>query len=385
MTNSSRIKILWMWLVLLSLLSCILLGVVVYSPDNMNVSPTDMRPIRNHVNFLFCEKVRVSSSGFVFNGYVANSPLQISKSREHFSQSTAIYVDGEAFNVIPFYFLPGSNISIDHCVKMRITLYVIKGRRDLKLWKQYRSCDGCYLYKIDLKPNSCSYKSFVSQNNFKLHISEEEEYYIVYSNENTDSVWINLFVRLNRTIYNTDMALSPCNNKLSCELELKAPEETAFIVVSGNDNLASVEKGQFTSKCVPRIWAYLLIHGILVLFLGIIGCVVIKKYCGRTDYDPERSPILTPGLPPTYSSVVVNPPKYEDAVTSDRLPSYAEVEACWTQNLTNIQTVKETKGPETNVVLNDTHYETNRLESYDTYENPVDYKLQHQTNAHCQT
>lgn len=339
MQRSTRIKILWAWLIVLSTASSVFIGCVVFAPTNQKASPSDMLPIKDNVDFLFCEKVAVSSTGYHFNAYVETGDLIISADkREPFSQTTSLLVDREAYSIIPFYFLPTTYLFIRHSVPEPIIVYVIAGVKNLQKWKNYRTCDNCYVSKHYLFPNDSGPGSQWEQSNdIRLSITKEDNYFIVYSNDNIDETWVRLNLSLDRSVYDLNNSAVYCTGQTMCDIDLKNPKDHAVIWITPsqiNSNLADAADNNITVKCVPRIWAYLLLHGIPVLFIGICGSILMQKMCRDADDDDlsERSSLLGSSrsgsaLPPTYSSVILHPPKYEDIVRDEGLPSYSEAVA----------------------------------------------------------
>lgn len=335
MKSATRIKILWTWLIVLSTASCLILGCVIFSPYEFMSSPSDMRPIRKHIDFLFCEKVKVTSPFFRFNGYVVSGNLEMSRDTTEFHQNTAIDAEPEAFKIIPFYFLPSTKLNLKNQLQNPVTVrvYLIKGRENLDTWKQHRSCDNCFIVKKDLSYQVKS-EGWLDNNEISYIVTDEDEYYLVYSNEDTAMTWVDINIDINRTMYDISKATLYYENVNECSLELVSPKDTALIWIHSDDDIAQSGDTAFTTECVPRIWAYLLIHGIPVLFLGLSCSVVLQKLCRiQGDSGPsERSPLLDSERPPSYNSVVLSPPKYEDIVRSDELPSYAQAVASLSQD-----------------------------------------------------
>ena len=338
MKNGTRIKILWSWLIFIATCSCLLIGCVLYSSYNLMSSPSDMRQIKDHVDFLFCEKIRVTSPVFRFNGYISSGKLGYAKEREDFHQVTAINVDAEAFKIVPFYFLPSTTVNIQNqiCDQVTVNVYVINGRENLRIWKENRYCDDCYLWQKTLDPSSDEMHScseWPAENTISLEVTGEGEFFVVYRNEDTVGAWVNLKVNINRTVYDIEQAHLHCINVNDCSFELSNPKDTAIIWVDETEDLSgkSDVDSTMTTECVPRIWAYLLIHGLPVLIIGITFTLILRKVYGVDESDgrriTERSPLIQSELPPSYSNVILSPPKYEDIVRGDELPSYAQAVA----------------------------------------------------------
>ena len=120
----------------------------------------------------------------------------------------------------------------------------------------------------------------------------------------------------------------------SCEVAINDLEQIAIYQVNGYYNLDDNSHPVFTTQCVPRIWSYVIVHGLIAVFVGAICTVFIHKCCKdpHTRFtfsrrSEERAPLLTNQLPPSYSTVALSPPKYEDIAKDfdEDLPSYSDV------------------------------------------------------------
>lgn len=333
MRKNTRIKILWAWLLLLAVTSAVVLGCVVYSPFKLLATPTDMIPIQNHVHFLFCEEVNIISPGLQFNGYIMSGTLEIDDSKsQQYSQKTALFIKERVYEYFAFYFLERSKIALKHCSEDFLTFTVIIGKDNFEIWKKYQYCDNCYFDKRFLfAAGSCVSEEAYSD--FVLETIVADEYFIIYSNDNFKDVWVDINIELDRAMYNFQNSTTVCTDSIQCDIILDGPEETPLIwVMDYNYNLGQYNHPQFSIKCVPRIWAYLLLHGFPVLFIGICLSMIIKKSCrnpetNNLNIQNERTPLLynSAVLPPSYSTVFREPPKYEDVMRTCAPPPYCQV------------------------------------------------------------
>lgn len=300
----------------------------------MLASPADMIPIRNNVHFLFCEEVNIVSPGLRFNGYVNSGDLKIDTTQNRpSSHKTALFVGKRSYNYFTFYLLEGSSIHLKHCTERFLSFTVIIGRANFETWKEYQYCDDCYYEQSFLEPaESCSDDDRYGK--FSLEARVEDEYFFIYNNDIYMDDWVNLKIEIVHAVFNLQNATTFCTDVTNCNVILDGPSDTAVIWVKDyNYDLGKYNHPEFSVKCVPRIWAYLLIHGFPVLFIGLFLSILIQKTCRDPDssynQSTERTPLLynTAVLPPSYSTVLSEPPKYEDIIRTYEPPSYSEAVA----------------------------------------------------------
>ncbi|XP_052782826.1 uncharacterized protein LOC128219055 [Mya arenaria] len=362
MQKSTRIKTLWAWLFVSMTTSCLVLGFIVFSPDYPLVAPSDMRPIVNNVDFLFCEVVNVVSPGITFDGYVVSKQNLQRRANETWDQRAALSIDASSFNYFSFYFLSGSEIRLQHCSRLFVTFYFIQGRDNFNFWKQYSDCNDCYLEKIYIQPSGDDCSDMSQASKLGWIIPDDDEYFVIYASSNLDATWINVQFYITRTVYELENAASFCINELECNIVLRQPDDVAVISVN-QGNIGLFNHSKLTTKCEPRIWAYLILHGIPVLILGILFSIVIQKCCRNPDQSHDRLDETTSLLygqisPPEYRYVAQSPPKYEDIVRDIDPPSYTEVLVNSHIDEQNIASTTPTEGSQNNtsIVLNGNNY-----------------------------
>ena len=325
MRKATRIQILWAWLLVMVLGSCAVLGALVYRPDNPYATPADMRPVVNNFNPLFCGGAKIMNTKVTFDAYLIQGDLTTDTAhRKIYESKSAFYVEEKQFYFYTFYLLRDSTINIQHCPDQTLMFYVIKGQDNFNQWKDDMFCDECLVSK----------RFIYFCDDFSMLVEDEDEYFLVYSNEFSTGTWVSIHVFQNRSIYDLGDASPVCSNVYDCEVSIYDLEQTAIYQVNGYYNLDDNSHTEFTTKCVPRIWSYVIIHGVIAVLIGALGTVLIHKYCkdrpnrvrtinGLTD---ERAPLLQNQLPPSYSTVILTPPKYEDVVKQydNDLPSYSE-------------------------------------------------------------
>ena len=337
MRKATRIQILWGWLLVMTLGSCAVLGALIYRPDNPYATPSDMRPVVNNFNPLFCGGAKIINSKVTFDAYLIQGDLTTDVTHRNIYESkSAFYVAEKQFYFYTFYLLRDSFIKMRHCPDQSLMFYVIRGQDNFNKWKDDSFCDDCFVTK----------RFIFYCDDFSMLVEDEDQYFLVYSNDFGTGTWVDLHVFQNRSIYDLGNSSPVCSNVYDCEVSIYDLEQTAIYQVNGYYNLDDNSHPEFTTKCVPRIWSYIIIHGVIAVLIGALGTVLIHKYCkdrphgvvinGQND---ERAPLLNSQLPPSYSSVILTPPKYEDVVkyTDSDLPSYSEALSAETYRQVNAQ------------------------------------------------
>lgn len=299
----------------------------------MLASPSDMIPVRDHVHFLFCEEVNIVSPGLQFNGYVFSGDLKIDQTQtSHSSQKTALFLEENSYDYLAFYLLEKSTVNLKHCSELLLTFTVIIGRENFEIWKRNQYCDNCFFDQSILVPlESCKDENRFGR--YSLEALTGDEYFIIYSNDNLEGDWVDMTIEVDHTIYDMQNATTSCTDATQCNIILNGPGDTAVIwVMNYNYDLGQYNHPEFSVKCVPRIWAYLLIHGFPILLIGVCISILIQRTCRDPNdrsfnIQSERTPLLygTTVLPPSYSAVFSQPPKYEDIVQTCEPPPYSEV------------------------------------------------------------
>ena len=334
-------------------ISCSILGFWAFAPDNPLVSPGDMRPVVKHISYLFCDEVQVVSQGLTFDGYLTSKSTLGFRTNEQVNQRTALAVENLSYNYFSFYFLQNSELDLISCATVYMVFYFIRGRDNFEAWKEYGDgCEGCFLSKRYINPTDCS--NIYTGQEFQWTVMQEDEYFLVYSNPNGDNTWINVNFRINRVVYELDNALKYCSNQNKCEINLKNADDVV-VVVSNDADLGEFSHSSLTTKCGPRIWAYLVIHGVPVLIIGITASLLIQRFCSsreRNSTPNERSPLLySPAAPPDYQYVIQTPPKYDDIYRTCDPPSYSDV----TNNLSAYTVNTSVQDDDRNTAVPDGH------------------------------
>lgn len=319
---------LWGWLLILSVGSCVLLGTLVYKSDTPYATPADMRAVTKNFHPLFCAGAKIISPKLTFDAYLIQGKLTTDiVQRQLYESKSAFYVGAQQFYFFAFYLLFDSSVIMRHCPKRFVTFYAFRGQDNFDNWRTDQNCERCYLNKRYLPPS-------LDCDAFTMIVEEDDDYFLVYSNEHGTGTWIDIHVSQNRSVYDLGHSVPVCSDVLDCEVSIYDLQQTAVYQVNGYYNLDDNSHTVLTTQCVPRIWSYILVHGAIAILLGAVGSVLIHKLC-KDQQDSftlyrdtgEQTPLLNDQLPPSYSSVILTPPKYDDIVknSDSELPSYADV------------------------------------------------------------
>ncbi|XP_041348689.1 uncharacterized protein LOC121368149 [Gigantopelta aegis] len=341
--RSSRIKILWFWIISASVVSGVLLSQIVFGPVTSIIAPTDMRIVDRKYSTIFCESLVLESQWTTFSAYLLPEKPEVvfnKLDRFEFKRNEFLY-EGE-YKYWSFYLLQESQVTIKSCADLTVDLYVIRGRDNLKRWLRNKYCDHCFVEK-QLINRPCPIRETYS---FTADVTDE--YYFVYMNSH-HKTWLTLEIVLERTVYDTSQCRDRCVQSVRCSFDLDVESDQVVVYqISNDDQKFDFDDITITTTCSPRLWVYLLLFLFLPFSLGIASCSLIfilfkdprnslllssaarARVDGRTrrtteQFFTERSPLLW-GQVPYQPAVPVRPPKYEDVVHGDCTspPSYEE-------------------------------------------------------------
>ncbi|OWF40557.1 uncharacterized protein LOC110463631 [Mizuhopecten yessoensis] len=348
--RKSRIKMLWMYVLMIGLVIGITIGVVFYGSLFTDISASDMKVIDGKLSHLFCDSVNIDTanptSDFApFSAYIVGTPLKIDPThKENYGfQLSFDFHQPWTYATRQFYLLSGSSAKL-FCPQVTgiMGVVIIKGQANYTEFIQDSpnyQCVGCeYAHVIYNErhsgPNSWTF-------------SDTDEYFFVFIGQ--ESLWASCELDLTRTAYKTDISTSSCYKVTTCEFSLGLEESNPpkqIIVKLEPDKVASGKRYMYSttsiqSTCVARLWVYIVLFLCCPGIVCIILSVLIYKFCADPvedddddddDISDEQSPLLWDSAP-SYSGVVVTePPKYEDimADNDNQLPSYEEAVASGT-------------------------------------------------------
>lgn len=98
MRRSSRTQMLWGWLLILSVGSCVLLGTLAYKSDTPYATPADMRAVTKNFHPLFCAGAKIISPKLTFDAYLIQGKLTTDiVQRQLYESKSAFYVGAQQF------------------------------------------------------------------------------------------------------------------------------------------------------------------------------------------------------------------------------------------------------------------------------------------------
>ncbi|KAK3590007.1 hypothetical protein CHS0354_035037 [Potamilus streckersoni] len=339
MKRSTRIKVLWSWLIIITLTLSLILNYVIYGAKSFTASETDMRIVRDKISYIFCSGVEISSKDYLFDAYLIEGELTIQEKRETSQSFTYINLNLNEYKYFQFYFLSGSTVTLSHCSENNVTFYVITGKSNFKLWQENNLCENCYIRKeYLLGRNDCNvllnYSTFPE---YSFNVSIEDSYFLIYANNPFQSTNVSIKCSLYRSVYDVSRASESHFSSLDWSFEIDKPDQNVvFMVKQLSQHLQYNPSENFTTRCICRVWIYVLIFGVGCILTGAISCTLIIGLCKEPDLYTnrihfitysERTPLLSGTTPPpSYADVINTPPKYEDVIPKkdNDLPSYQE-------------------------------------------------------------
>ncbi|KAL3846479.1 hypothetical protein ACJMK2_017466 [Sinanodonta woodiana] len=339
MKISTRIKVLWGWLVVTTLTISLVLNYVIYGVVSFTASETDMRIVRDKISYIFCSGVEISSRDYLFDAFLIEGELKIQKMKENYVSYTNINLNQNEYKYFQFYFLSGSTVTLSHCSKSNVSFYVIAGKSNFQLWQENKFCETCYIGKEHLLgQNECdlllNYSTFPK---FSFNVSTEDSYFLIYANGRYKPTTVSIKCNLDRVVYDVSRATESHFSSMDWSFQIDKPDQNVvFMVKQLSNHLQTNPSENFTTRCVSRVWLYVLIFGVGCILTAAISCTLIIGLCKDPHLYPNRVRVLTysehtPLLrstspPPSYADAILTPPKYEDVIKKiDKdLPSYQE-------------------------------------------------------------
>ncbi|XP_060084054.1 uncharacterized protein LOC132563313 [Ylistrum balloti] len=347
-SRKSRIKMLWMYLLICGLLIGITVGVVFYGSLFSDFTTSDMKVVNRRLSHLFCDSVNIDTanptSNFAsFSAYLVESPLKIEPNlKESYGFELSFnFEERWSYATRQFYLLSGSSAKLfcPHVTGV-MDVVIIKGKSNYTEFIRDSpnfNCIGCEFAHVTF--------GIRHSGTYSWTFSNTDEYFFVFISH--EEMWAECDLDLARTVYQTDVSTSSCFKVTTCQfsLDLKESHPPKQVVVklepdksaSGNRYMYSTTSVQ--STCVARLWVYILLFFCCPAIISIIFSVLIYKCCSDMEEEDddddetsdEQSPLLWDSVP-SYSGVVTEPPKYEDIIgdNDDRLPSYEEAIASGT-------------------------------------------------------
>ncbi|XP_069103501.1 uncharacterized protein [Argopecten irradians] len=350
--RKSRIKMLWMYFLITGLIVGITVGVVFYGSVFTDFTATDMRVIDRKISHAFCDSINIDTanvkSNFApFSAYLVDGPVEIDPIRKEKDALELTFDIQERWSYATrqFHLLSGSSAKL-FCPEVTGTMDVVimKGRSNYTRFMEDSPnyhCIGCEFARVQYSIRHSGPTTWTFPNT--------DEYFFVFVGH--EALWADCKLDLTRSVYKTDTTAS-CYKVTTCEFSLSLqesnpPKQVIVKLEPDKDSTSSrymYSTTSIQSTCVARLWVYILIFLCCPAMLCIIFSVLIYKCCSDPeeeeddnddDISDERSPLLWDNAP-NYSAVVTEPPKYEDIIGDNRLPSYEEAVASGSTIASNI-------------------------------------------------
>lgn len=318
MTVSTRLKIVWIWMIFLSLFSGLYIRYNLYDSDVVSITSYDMMPVQK-MSTIFC-------SGVVVSAQFMHQPLAVYllNNKPHINHTHTVYNSTIIFShykkkLFHFYLLAGSSITLTFCSKVSSTLTVIKGTENYEK----------YLETMDYKKYTMSYNTIFPKCNSKFfYITESNRYYFILAQNWRRSV-MELHVNLKKTSYQVhgkDSKLENVRWKVFVPLKFQSTETIIY-----QPELQNYQELIVTTQCEPMNSFYFGVFLGGFLALGLILSYFVKCLCQDPEPDPLPSTVpLENVTEPTPTSQIhpTAPPLPEDESSVTYFPGSQQAPSC---------------------------------------------------------
>lgn len=305
MSKSSRVRLTWFWITVLSVGSGLSLAYAKFGSNHLFVSPTDMRIVPDsQISTIFCEAVRLDSSTVSFDSYLIDFGVSLGNQRQLFNVTDTKTIGSTTHTYYSFYLLEGSTLSVKACTIIDcVIFYVIEGKNNLDRWLA-DDCDECYVYSTTFC-NGCDFQ-FI----YKIDIFQTDEYFVAYkSSYNDATLTTNLY--LNRALYDTSHYTQRCMNTFACRFDFDMVHTLDVVYHIKAQSLDS--STELSVHCEPRIWIFTLFFLVFPIIIGIMITFGIVALDRRPMQVPQSSHVNMPTqVQRPVVSRTAETPKYED-------------------------------------------------------------------------
>ncbi|OWF40558.1 uncharacterized protein LOC110463634 [Mizuhopecten yessoensis] len=331
------ILIFWTWLVVLSLITGLSVGLGRFGPTDIQVSPSDMIQMKRGIDPVLCEGVNVQTTLPVSTYLLPSAPV-VTSERVNYSFNETALIAHDRYEYWGFYLIAGSDVDIITCSPFYRTLYIIKGDGQFNNWKNDNTDSDNS--QVQHTIGGCSYPQY-HNTRISYHIGSTEEYYFVVANDGHRTVDVNILFNLRRAVYDLGGDKNiVCSNSTSCKVNFAGTGSNSAIVVY----VPHSETFDFVIKtdCLSRVSVFIAIFLLIPFTVGSlftahmlykkrkesnttsIGSVQRREQRTFTSYPPEYQTMQREAEPngksppPPYGchddGLAVKPPTYEEAV-----------------------------------------------------------------------
>lgn len=256
----------------------------------------------------------------------------------------------DSYKYLYYYLYPGSKMEMTYCLSGSsgwsgfFTFALIKGKSNFNDWEDDGSSSHT-LKQFTVESQCPSSKSFY------YNFTSEDTYYFVFDNLGPNTFSLDASLVLNRTEYlpNEVSVYDSCDISFVDDCSVSVPYQSDYVAlleVSSQSVVGPDSNLYYNWSCNPRVWIYVLIVFLPLLFVVVTTLVVLtvciiyvrkrsQKYttlptvATETTADtvdatvttttvtttPTAPPPVNPAYPPTYGSTeatanVDNPPPY---------------------------------------------------------------------------
>ena len=289
MTVSTRLKIVWIWIISLSLCAGLYIRYNLYDTDTISLTSYDMMPVRKMSTF-FCEGISIETGSRItpLKIYRLNNKPRINYTHTVYNMSHRFALYFIQKKMVNFHLMEGSSVTLLICAKLSVTVDIIRGTKNYEKFKLSEDSNS----KTLRFTGKCSSKKF--------DVSITDRYYFILNNLYTHIIEMQL------VLYKTTFQLNHEGSQLITTqwkafvpLDFNSMESIVYQPVLDNYQELSV-----TSKCHPLIIIYVGIFFGGSFCLGIILCYFVKCVCKDPPSQPPPLSTEPPGnTPPDHPSL----------------------------------------------------------------------------------
>ncbi|KAL4222849.1 Peptidyl-prolyl isomerase cwc27 [Mactra antiquata] len=285
MKPRTRIVLVWLYCILGAGLGGGLLASK-YSQHDVSASPTDMREVTG-ISPLFCYEIDLISSVPMPTYLFYKEPVINKLAFSDYTYSTNTQIIRDNYEYWGYYLLDGSKVTVEACPgDYGMSLYIIKGKKNLDKWINDPYCDGSTCYRESSSLSPCRY------DNFKIDMEAHgsDDYYFAFVNRDPfvdPPMSLSVTFSLKRTRYDLNQSQLLCYDEILCSIPLITDSKEHFVYEIPRDSPRDVD---VTISCLSRSYMYIILFGLLPTILGSILTVGILVYAKKKrQREDERS------------------------------------------------------------------------------------------------
>ena len=252
------------------------------SNDDNYFAPGDTRILS--FSSRFCEGLRLSGDrGATL--YLLEKKPPLSGPDNILKVQAPRVIDADSYRYLYYFLHRNSPVSLTYCLEndefTALSFLLIKGKSNFDSWKE--DGEGSHtVTNFDIS-NDCT----GGKESFSYTVTSEDTYYFVFDNTDLDSsVTIQAEIELNRTEYlprNVSIRDSCSINGDSCSVSVPYNSDYVALLEVGSDGIQPDDNVAFNWSCKARVWIYVLIVLLPLLFVVVALCVVLVVcvYCAR--------------------------------------------------------------------------------------------------------